>query len=484
MTITKRNPHAPLFRVLSEDGVQAINNTVIRVLSEVGVEFPHERAQDVFRKAGAKVDGKRIRIPAELLIDALQAAPSSFTFYNRDKTPAMNLEPFEVHFGTYGTAPYWYNPKTGERELSTLETIAVTARVCDALPNVEWSMPMGVPSDVEAPVADRHQFFQAVTNNTRTLYSSTYTAEGMADVVEMAAVVAGGLDELREKPFFTTGINPGSPLRYDHEVTGKLMVMADAGVPMLFNPMPMAGGTTPTTMASTVVIALSEGLAGITLAQLINPGVPVVTGGVLTTMDMRTTVCAYGAPELSLMMAGITEMCRFYEVPSYGTAGCSNSKVLDPQAAIEATNSLLTSAFAGSNMIHDIGLIDTGMTVSLEAFVMSDEIIKMVRRIAGGLEVSEETLAYEVIAEAGPGGHFLDRPHTLRHFREHHYSPLINRQNYDEWLTFGALTMNDQMTDKVQDILNNHFPEPLSEDVVRELEYIIDRATTRMRETV
>lgn len=484
MTITKRNPYAPLFRVLSDDGVQDISDTITRVLSDVGVEFPHERAQHIFRKAGAKVDGKRIRIPVELLTEALQMAPGSFTFYNRDKTPAMNLEPFEVHFGTYGTAPYWYNPKTGNRELSTLETIAVTARVCDALPNVEWSMPMGVPSDVDPPVADRHQFFQAVSNNTKTLYSSTYTAEGMADVVEMAVVVAGGLDNLREKPFFTTGINPGSPLRYDHEVTGKLMVMADAGIPMLFNPMPMAGGTTPTTMASTIAIALAEGLAGITLAQLINPGVPVVTGGVLTTMDMRTTVCSYGAPELSIMMAGITEMCRFYDVPSYGTAGCTNSKVLDPQAAIEATNSLLTSAFAGSNMIHDIGLIDTGMTVSLEAFVMSDEIINMVRRIAGGLEVNEETLAYDVIAEAGPGGHFLDKPHTLKHFREHYHSPIIDRQNYDEWLNSGAKTMNDKMESKVQDILNNHVPDPLPEDVVHEMEAMIERATIRLRERV
>ncbi|OGV95911.1 hypothetical protein A2W24_01100 [Microgenomates group bacterium RBG_16_45_19] len=484
MTITKRNAHAPYFRVLFDEGVQEIHRTVTRVLSEVGVEFPHEHAQSVFRKAGAKVDGKRVRIPPELLMETLNMAPTSFTFYNRDGSPAMNLAPFEVHFGTYGTAPYWYNPNTGRRELSTLDTIAVTARICDALPNIEWSMPMGVPSDVEAPIADRYQFFQAVTNNTKTLYSSTYTAEGMKDVVEMAAIVAGGIDNLREKPFFTTGINPGSPLRYDHEVAGKLIVMAEAGLPMLFNPMPMAGATTPTTMASTIVIALAEGLAGIVLAQLINPGVPVVTGGVLAIMDMRTSVITYGAPELSLMMAGITEMCRFYGVPSYGTAGCTNSKVVDPQAAVEATNSLLTSAYAGSNMIHDVGLLDTGMTVSLEAFVLGDEIIKLVRRIMGGLEVNEETLAYDLIAEVGPGGHFLDKPHTLRHFRENHNSPLINRQNYEDWMTSGSKTMNDRLTEKVQDILVHHHPQSLSDDVVREMEKIIDRSAIRIHDRV
>jgi len=482
MTITSRTSYAPHFRVLSEKGIMEIHNTVTRILSEIGVEFPHENAQSIFRKAGAKLDGNRVRIPLELLMEAVKLAPGTFTFHNRDGSPSMNLAPFEVHFGTYGTAPYWYNPKTRIRELSTLETIGETARVCDALPNVEWSMPMGVPSDVETEVADRFQFFQAVTNNTKTLYSSTYTAVGMSDVIEMASVVAGGLDILREKPFFTTGINPGSPLRYDYEVSGKLIAMATAGLPMLFNPMPMASATTPTTMASTIAIALAEGLAGIVLAQLINPGVPVVTGGVLSTMDMRTAVTTYGSPELSLMMSGITEMCRFYDVPSYGTAGCTNSKILDPQAAIEATNSLLTSALAGSNMIHDIGLIDTGMTVSLEAFVMSDEIIKMVKRITGGLEVSEETLAYDLISEVGPGGHFLDKPHTMEHFREHHNSPLINRQSFEDWNTSGAKTMNERMTEKVNDILLNHHPEPLPEDVIQEMMKIIERASKNIKD--
>jgi trimethylamine--corrinoid protein Co-methyltransferase len=302
----------------------------------------------------------------------------------------------------------------------------------------------------------------------------------MAEVVEMAAVIAGGKEALRERPFFTTGINPGSPFCYGYEVIGKLLVMSEAGLPIIFNPMPMAGGTTPVTMASTIVVALVEGLAGLTLAQLKNPGVPVITGGVLTTMDMRTTVCTYGAPELTLLMAGITEMCRHYEVPSYGTAGCSNSKAVDPQAAMEATNSILGSALAGSNLIHDIGLVDTGMTVSLEAFVLSDEIISMVRRIAGGLLVDEETLAFDVMKKVGPGGHFLEEPHTLRHFREHHQSKLIDRQNYDGWVLSGAKTMNERMTEKVHWILENHHPDPLPEDVLQELDRMLERASAQL----
>jgi trimethylamine--corrinoid protein Co-methyltransferase len=347
--------------------------------------------------------------------------------------------------------------------------------MCDYLRHIEWAAPMGVPSDVPIPIADRHQFHQAIINQRKPLYSSAYTTAGMADVVEMAVVIAGGMEALRERPFFTTGIDPSSPFRYGGEAVGKLLVMAEAGLPIVFNPVPMAGGTTPVTMAGTIVAALAEDLAGLTLAQLKNPGVPVIMGGVLATMDMLTTVLGIGTPELTLMMAAITQMCRFYQVPSYGTAGCSNSKVVDPQAAVEATNSILGSALAGSNMIHDIGIIDTGMTVSLEALVMCDEIIAMARRIAEGIVVDVETLAFDLMKKVGPGGHFLEEEHTLRHFREHHQSKLIDRRNYDGWVQAGAETMNDRIRESVHWILDHHEPEPLPEDVLRELDRMLAR---------
>ncbi len=447
----------------------------MRVLGEIGIDFFHEEALALFRKGGADVQGNRVRFPENLVSEALQETPSSVTFYTRDGEPSMLLEGYKVHFGTYGTVPYFYDPCTGERKPGTRQSIADAARMCDYLPNIEWAAPMGVPSDVPIPVADRHQFHQAIINQRKPLYSSAYTKAGMADVVEMAAVIAGSKEALRECPFFTSGIDPSSPFRYGDEAVGKLLVMAEAGLPIVFNPVPMAGGTTPVTMAGTIVAAMAEDLAGLTLAQLKNPGVPVIMGGVLATMDMLTTVLGIGTPELTLMMAGITQMCRFYQVPSYGTAGCSNSKAVDPQAAIEATNSILGSALAGSNMIHDVGIIDAGMTVSLEALVMCDEIIAMARRIAEGIVVDEESLAFELLNQVGPGGHFVEEQHTLRHFREHHQSKLIDRRNYDTWFQAGARTMNDRMQERVHWILDHHEPEPLPEDMLRELDRMLAR---------
>jgi trimethylamine--corrinoid protein Co-methyltransferase len=472
---------APRFEVLTPDDVQRIHETVLKVLWEIGIEFYHDPALSLFREAGAVVNEHRVRIPEKLLMEALEKTPSSLTLYSRDGEPAMLLEGYEAHFGTYGTAPYSYDPYSGVRTPSTTQTIADAARVCDYLPHIEWSMPMGVPSDVANPVvADRHQFYHAVINHSKPLYSSAYTARGLADVVEMAALIAGGKDALRERPFFFTGIDPSSPFRYADEVAGKLLVMAEAGLPIALNPMPMAGGTTPVTMASTIVVALAEDLAGLTLAQLENPGTPVIMGGVLTTMDMRTTVVTYGAPELTLMMAAISQMCRFYKVPSYGTAGCSNSKVVDPQAAVEAANSILGSILAGSNLIHDIGVIDSGMTVSLDAFVLGNEIIAMARRIAAGLAVNDETLAYSLMERVGPGGHFLEEEHTLRHFRNHHQSQLIDRQNYDGWQLSGSKDMNARIREKVHWILDEHHPPPLPEDVLKELGNMLEQFSSKV----
>ena len=176
------------------------------------------------------------------------------------------------------------------------------------------------------------------------------------------------------------------------------------------------------------------------------------------------------------MMAAFAELAQHYQIPTYGTAGCSNSKVVDQQAAIESTISILTTALSGANLVHDIGIVDNAMTVSFEALVMCDEIIAMVKRMMGGIEVNQETLAVEVLEKVGPGGHFLSEEHTLRHFKEHYRSKLIDRQNYDAWMETGALRMGDRMKAKVQHILAEYQSEPLPEDVQRELERIVRRA--------
>lgn len=466
----------PQFRILSQDQVQEIHLAALKVLNRIGVEIPNADALSLLKEAGADVSGTRARIPPYLVEEALESAPSTVMLYTRDGRPALHLEGRNVYFGTYGTAPYTYNPYTGERQLTTKQDMADAARICDSLSNVDWAMPMGVPADCPIPTADRHQFHAAILNQRKPLIASAYSVAGLADIVEMASVIAGGLEALRLRPFIGTPIDPSSPLRIGEAVAGKLLYMAERGLPIILNPMPMCSGTVPSTMAGNLVVTAAEDLCGLVIAQTKRKGTPVVLGGVLTIMDMGTGVCTYGAPELSMMMAAFAELAQYYQIPMYGTAGCSNSKVVDQQAAIESTISILTTALSGANLVHDIGVVDNAMTVSLEALVMCDEIIAMVKRIMGGIEINQETLAVEVLEKVGPGGHFLSEEHTLRHFKEHYRSKLIDRQNYDAWVETGALTMGDRMKAKVQHILAEYQPEPLPEDVQHELERIVRRA--------
>lgn len=465
----------PEFRILSQDQVQEIHLAALEVLSRIGVEIPNADALSLLEEAGADVSGTRARIPPYLVEEALKSAPSTVILYTRGGQPALHLEDRKVYFGTYGTAPYTYN-HTGERHLTIKQDIANAARICDYLPNVDWAMPMGVPADCPVPTADRHQFHAAILNQRKPLIASAYSVAGLADIVEMASVTAGGLEALRLRPFFGTPIDPSSPLRIGEVVAGKLLYMAERGLPIIFNPMPMCSGTVPSTMAGNLVVTAAEDLCGLVLAQTKRKGAPVIMGGVITIMDMSTGVCTYGAPELSMMMAAFAELAQYYKIPMYGTAGCSNSKLVDQQAAIESAISILMTALSGANLVHDIGVVDNAMTVSLEALVMCDEIIAMVKRIMGGIEVNRDTLAVEVLEKVGPGGHFLSEEHTLRHFKEHYRSKLIDRQNYDAWMESGALTMGDRMKAKVQQILAEYQPEPLPEDVQHELERIVRRA--------
>ncbi|GAH32243.1 unnamed protein product, partial [marine sediment metagenome] len=208
--------------------------------------------------------------------------------------------------------------------------------------------------------------------------------------------------------------------------------------PIIHTPCIQSGASAPVTLAGALVSANAENLSSLVIAQLKREGVPFLMGGVLTIMDMRDAMMPYGAPELSLALSGFMDIAHYYGVPTWGTAGCSDSKLPDEQAAVEATFSCLFSMLSGANLVHDVGYLESGKTGALETIVMADEIIGYIKRIARGIEVNEETLAVDVIKEIGPGGNFLVHPHTLRNFRKELWEPdLSDRQTLSKWVEDG-----------------------------------------------
>jgi trimethylamine--corrinoid protein Co-methyltransferase len=272
-------------------------------------------------------------------------------------------------------------------------------------------------------------------------------------------------------------IEPSSPLTNSIEAVEKLLYAAEVGIPAIYTPCIMAGGTGPVTLAGTMVQALAEYLVGVVLAQLKTAGAGVIMGGVNSPMDMATSILSYGAPELALISAAMTDVAKGLGVPMFSTAGCSDAKVLDQQAAIEATLSIVVAALSGANLIHDVGYLESGLLGSFDMLVMADEVIGMAKRILAGVTVTPETLAVDVIERVGPGGHYLTQPHTRQHFRSEIWFPtLMDRQMRRSWAASGSQTMAERVRAKVRDILEHHEPLPLPNGAEESLRQIVARA--------
>lgn len=477
MNASQTSFDTPHFRVLSDDQIRRIHMATLDVLENVGVKVHSQAGCDLLRNAGCTVDDELVRIPAHLVENAIRLCPNRFTVYDRNGDPALLIEGRRTYFGTGVTCPNILDPYTGERRPFMVKDIGDFARLVDALPNIDWMMPLGSVQDTPPAASDVYEFEAAVSNTTKPICFICHDRRGVSDVFEMAAAIVGGKDALRSRPFVISYPEPSSPLFHVGEAAEKLLYTAEEGMPIVYTPCPMSGSTAPVTMAGLLVTANAECLSGLVMAQLTRPGVPFVIGGVLTILDMSTVGISYGAPELSLLMAGYADIASFYGIPTWGTAGCSDSKVPDEQAAIEATFSSLVNALAGLNLVHDPGFIESALVGSFEMVVMVNEIAGMIRRLMRGIPVNEETLARDVIREVGPGGNFLGEEHTVRHFREEHWFPtLLDRNNYTEWHAAGAKTMGQRVSEKVRYILESHRSDPLTEDVRTRLREIRERS--------
>jgi trimethylamine--corrinoid protein Co-methyltransferase len=307
--------------------------------------------------------------------------------------------------------------------------------------------------------------------------------EGVKDQLEMAYIRLGGKEEWKKSPCFSLYIEPVSPLSHSQEVVQKLLFCADNDIPMVYTPCPLAGATAPCTLAGTAVQALTESLFGIVLSQLRRPGARVIIGGLMSNMDMKTAVYCYGSPEMALLSAAYTDITKWLRVPEYETAGCSDTKVFDEQALMEATINIATAGLIGGNMIHDVGYIEQGLTSSPELLVASDEIISRTKRILRGIPVNDETMALDVMDEVGPAGHFLAHDHTYNRFKTEIWRPIISdRNNWENWQAAGSKTYQDLVHERTIELLEAETEPLLDEAMYKELYRVCELADERHKD--
>jgi trimethylamine--corrinoid protein Co-methyltransferase len=311
----------------------------------------------------------------------------------------------------------------------------------------------------------------------------SYSLQDLKDIYQIAVAVAGDEESLRQRPFLALFVTSQAPLQHTDERMATALWAAERGIPVIYLGGGSAGSTAPITGAGALVVSLAASLSGMAAIQLKRPGAPVSIGGVPSAMDLRTARPSYGGPEMSLYSAAFAELARYVGLPFMGTAGASESKMLDVQAAIESTVQVLLSGLSSTTLVHDAGFLDCADVGSLEMLVMTDEIIAMARRVLRGIEVSEETLMLDLIDQVGPGGHFIATRETARRCREEVWMPsLMDRAPWESWTANGRVTMVDQVRKRVRTILADHEPPPLPEGVEAEIEAILEAAEAREKE--
>lgn len=473
------------FEILSEDQKQEIYLGALKILRHTGVVVHEGECLQVLRDAGARVEGERVYIPSHLVEQALATAPSSFTVYSRSGDDAKNIEigPNCVYYGPGPTPPYVRDARTYERRKYVRSDAANVAKICDALDGIGFVESLGTISDVHPDLADVYEFAEMIAQTDKPIVAWSYTKETCRDIHEIAMAVAGGEEAFQKRPNYIFYAEPLSPLTSSEEAAEKLVYCARHRIPLVYTSIPMCGGTGPATFAGNLALNLAEALHGVVISQLISPGAPHVIGGVVSIMDMASSVLAYGAPELSLLSAAQAEMCRYVGLPMWSTGGCTDSKTLDQQAALEGALSVVFAGLSGADLVHDVGYTESGITGSMHQLVMMDEAIQMTQRVLQGIEVNEETLALDVIERVGPGGHFLDDDHTYEHFRKEFWFPtLTDRQRWSDWEAAGKQTMGDRVQVRLNEILDTHEPVPLAPEVQTQIDEILAAAEERVHE--
>jgi trimethylamine--corrinoid protein Co-methyltransferase len=459
----------PRLQVANEDQLDSLHEATLEVLERTGIQITHPRALELLDGAGARVDGDRVRIPAWLVEKAIQTAPSRVVLGDRYGRRRVFLEGSKVWFGPSLDCIDYLDPLSGERRRFVSDDCAVTSTVADALPNYTWVMTIGMADDVPPDIADRVIAKQVFTHTEKPLVFCCKDVNSVRDIYEMAVLIAGSEEEFQRAPTCVHYSEPISPLLYYDPAVEKIITCAEKGIPLINFPAPQAGSTAPATFAGEVVQGSAESLSGLVLAQLVRPGAPFIYGAFATVMDMRTTIFSYGAPEMSLMVAVMAQLAQRYRLPFFGTAGCSDAKAPDAQAAAEAAFSCLSSALSGANLVHDSGWLDHGSLASPAYMVLVNEVLDMVNQFSKGMPVGDETLALDVIDRVAPGGHYLEEEHTYNHFKDVWYSDLFDRTILDEWRAQGERRFHERLRDKTERIMA-HEPEPLPQDVVKELD--------------
>jgi trimethylamine--corrinoid protein Co-methyltransferase len=464
---------------LASEDIQQIHETSMRLLAEVGVEFPYEEALDVFGKHGARVDGSRVYLTEEMVMKAVESAPEQFTIHARNPERDVVVGGGRPAFAPGYGAPFLVDAEPTEegvvgKRAPTMADYHNLVKLAQALPNQDLSGHLIVePGDVDAGTAHVQMLQAHMVHSDKPFIGSAAGARGARDTFAMAEILFGGK---LERPVTVALINSLSPLGYSSEMLEALVAYARARQPVVIAALMMAGSTGPITLAGVLGSQTAELLAGVTLAQLLSPGTPVLFGSTSTNIDMKSGALAIGSPELSQMVAAHAQLARHYGLPSRSGGALTDASYPDAQAGFESMMGMLTTVNAGVDFVlHSAGILSSYLAFSYEKFVLDDEMCGMVRRLQAGITIDPETLAYDVVSKVGPGGNYLMEMHTVKRCRKEFWRPAVcDRGGLEAWMQSGGLTAVDRARARWQQLVADHEDPALDATTARQLHTYVE----------
>lgn len=465
-------------RFLSDEQIQRVHETSLRVLAEVGMQVPHAEVRARFADAGARVDdGERVRLPPEVTMRLVGMAGRQFTLYGRDPARRAVFGDGARNYNSSAGQASWLDRPGAARRYGTLEDVATAARLGDALNGLTIVGAMADPHELPSAWRCVEVLSTLLRGTTKPVMFWFHDRASARYLVEAMVALRGSEAEAKRLPLCYPLLEPISPLRFPFQGLDLLFETARLNLPVAVGPMAQMGLTAPGTLAGTLVQQNAEVLAGIAATQVVQPGLPVCYGGICHAFDMASTQVIFGGPEQALFGVALTQMGKYYGLPVYVNTGLTDAKRPDAQAGIEAGVTLALTAGAGADIFGHLGICGADQGASPDMLVMQDEIIAYVEQLMRNSEFDDDALGFDEIAAVGPDGSFIDRDHTVAHFRRELWFPrLLDRQFYQAWQDAGATTLETRAQVRLETVFHEHTPEPLPADLARELDRIVSAA--------
>jgi len=468
------NPALSL-NILSMEDIQRIHSATLEIIEKTGVKFPSTKALDIWEAHGASVDRDTwiVKVPGEVIEAALKHAPARYDLAARDADQDLPLDGNHVFVGTDGCGVEVIDIHTSERRRSTLKDVGEIARVADYLEAIAFHWVALSAQDTPAHSRGLHEIQAVWENSTKHVQTeSIYTEKEAHAAVEMAAVIAGGRQALRQRPVLSIMQCTAPPLGHDKGSLEAALIAAEAGLPVGFMTMASCLTTGPATMAGTLAVGNAEVISATALLQLAHPGAPVFYAAAQTASDLRTGAYTGGGPEDFLFGAATNLLADYYDIPLSMGSFATGAKEPNWQAGIDNSLSTFMACISMSDMLLGVGFLHGSRIWSYEQMLMDCEIFDIVHKMMEGIPVNEETLALDTIHAVGPSGHFLGQKHTKVHMREVFMPQFMDRRSYNEW-EMKKDGPRDWALEKARHILTTHQPEPLDEPTSKELSRII-----------